>query len=508
MIGSLLLLAASLAQAGPRGVVQDAPPPRGLERAYRPRRVALVVGIDTYADPALGNLRYAAKDTRDLAAVLVNPAQGGFDVVSQMAGTVSRESFWSAFGAATGYLQRDDTFLLYVAGHGTLDLSADGTVLYVLPSDGLLADAGKSGIAITDIEAAIAKLPSRRRVLVMDTCHSGGGRSALAPSMQERIQGLRGPLPAPTALEVSRWDVRLFAAHHNQPAVEDPNLQNGVYTHFFVQALTGTGDTDKDGLVDVLEAHDWARDRTLEYTGGLQVPWVEATLVGRDAIYLSGQAATRKRAEWAIVTGLEALPRNAVLKVDGVTRGAGALQPGRRDMVVEVDGEAVMDRPVRVQAGERLDVGRLVEDREAWHMLEAGASWHGPNGWFPDWAVRLGGWHLPADPAGARWVVGAAALWGLDAEPESDTFPTGMATLRGGFWAGGRVLAGPTLGAGIAWRLPETGGQSGWLVVPGLHAQVAAGSLVFALDPTLDIFATRAGPAIVPEISLASGIRF
>ncbi len=508
MTGALLLLAASLALAGPRGVVKDAPPPRNLERAWRPRRVAMVVGIDTYTDPALGNLKFAAKDTRDLSDVLVDPSLGGFDVVSQVAGTVTRESFWSSFDAATGYLQRDDTFLLYIAGHGTLDLSGEGTLLYVLPSDGWLADAAASGIALTDIEAAIERLPSRRRVLVMDTCHSGGGRSVLSPATKDKMQGLRGPLPSPAALEVSRWDVRLFAAHLNQPAVEDPGLQNGVYTHYLIQALGGAGDIDGDGLIDVLEAHDFARDRTLEFTGGLQVPWVEATMVGRDAIFLSGDPSSRKRAEWAIIEGLEALPRNAVLKVDGITRGAGAVQPGWRRMAVEVDGRPVLAQPVRVRRGDRLDLGDLVRDREAWGILQAGGAWHAANDWIPTWAVRVGGWYLPADPAGARWAFGASASRSLGGVPGLDPFPTGTVVARAGAWAGRAFLVGPTVGGGVAWRLPETGGQTGWLVAPGLHLQYAVGAFVLALDPSADIVAIRAGQAFLPDVSFTTGVRF
>ncbi len=49
-----------LAAAAWAGVIRGAPPPSDLERAYGSRRVALVVGIDVYDDPALGNLRFAS----------------------------------------------------------------------------------------------------------------------------------------------------------------------------------------------------------------------------------------------------------------------------------------------------------------------------------------------------------------------------------------------------------------------------------------------------------------
>ncbi|MFH1468518.1 MAG: caspase family protein, partial [Pseudomonadota bacterium] len=251
MIAHLALLAGA-ALAGTRGVHTDSPRPPDLEQAYAPRRVALVVGIDRYTDPALGDLRYSAKDAQDLAAALSSPGEGSFDLVSQVAGTVTKQSFWSAFEAATGHLQRDDTFVLFIAGHGTLDLGGEGTLLYVMPSDSWLEQPADTGIPLLDLEEAFSHLPARRRVLLLDTCYSGSGRSALTPAMKARLDGLRGPLPAPLALDVSEQEVRLFSAHHNQPAIEDEHLANGVYTHFFVEALGGAGDADGDGLVDVL----------------------------------------------------------------------------------------------------------------------------------------------------------------------------------------------------------------------------------------------------------------
>ncbi|MEZ4236999.1 MAG: hypothetical protein R3F59_12770 [Myxococcota bacterium] len=50
-----------------------------------------------------------------------------------------------------------------------------------------------------------------------------------------------------------------------------------------------------------MEAHQWARDRTLTYTGGSQVPWAETVLVGRQALYLAGDPRERAAAEAALV---------------------------------------------------------------------------------------------------------------------------------------------------------------------------------------------------------------
>jgi uncharacterized caspase-like protein len=501
---SMLLVTA--AWAGTRGVHTDTPRPADLDQAYEPRRVALVVGIDRYTDPALGDLRYSAKDSQDLARVLSSPGQGAFDLVSQVTGTVTSESFWSAFEAATSHLQRDDTFVLFIAGHGTLDLTGEGTRLYVMPSDGWLAEPAETGIPLVTLEAAIAELPARRRVMVLDTCYSGSGRSALTPSMRERLDSLRGPIPAPLALEASEHEVRLFSAHHNQPAIEDEALQNGVYTHFLVEALAGGGDVDGDGLVEVLEAHDFARDRTLEYTGGVQVPWVQSTMVGREAIYLAGDPSRRQQAELAIITGLEALPADALLRVDGQTRGAGPVLPGWRSLEVEPPGLSPVRVRVHLEPGEQLDVARIVQQRGARIQLGPGGSFGASNAWVPPWKLLLQGWWLPRDGAGLRPALGLRAGVGLGEVQDMGRFHTGELCASLGWWAGRTLQAGPMIGAGAAWRAPEGHWQLAPVASPGLHLQYSDENSFVALEPMLEVFPAESGWAVVPELLVGVGL--
>lgn len=359
MIGLLLLAAPAWA-----GLVTGGA--EGLDEAWRPRRVAVVVGVQDYADPALQGLRFPAKDARDLGAVLGDPEVGGFDRVVVVDGgpATTRAGILDTVRAATADLQRDDTFLLYLSGHGTLTLDpAAGSRLWFLPADGRLDDPADTGLAVADLERLVASLPARRRVLILDTCHNGrtNSKSALAPDTRQTLARLRGEPPPPReVLEVSESEARLFAAQLQQPAMEDPALQNGVYTHYLVEALTtGAADLDGDGLVDVAEAHDYARDHTIARTGGMQVPRAEYRIVGREEIYLAGDPGLRARAERALIAATDELLAQARLLVDGVPRGAlpglTPVEPGRH--VVEVRGRdgAVLARDrVRLAAGERL----------------------------------------------------------------------------------------------------------------------------------------------------------
>ena len=302
--GALLLAGWGLLGAAPAwaGMSDDTATAEELEAAYTPRRVAVLIGIQEYDDPALQGLRYAAKDAADLGEALGAPGLGGFDVVHVVAGrsATTAEAIRHAITVATADLQRDDTFVLYASGHGTLTVDPlDGSQLYLLPSDSNLDRPTQTGIPVSWLEETISELPVRRRVLILDTCHNGrdGSRSALNASTQRTLATMRGEAPAPRAgLSVSENEARLFAAEYHQAALEAPELENGVYTHFLIEALRegrGSADLDRDGLVDVVEAHNYAMDRTFRYTGGAQMPRAEYRITGREKIYLSGDPEQR-----------------------------------------------------------------------------------------------------------------------------------------------------------------------------------------------------------------------
>lgn len=510
MNAAILLLLAAAAWAGPRGVVSQPVEPEGLEEAWAPKRVAMIVGIDRYDDPALGSLRFASKDARDLAEVLLDPAAGDFDDVWVIEGRAEREDLVEALEVVASGLNKEDTFLLYFAGHGTLDLAGGRTSLYLLPSEARLHRAPVEGVALAWIERAMQDLEARRRVLVVDACYAGSGRSALAPTVQEQLERLRGPVPAPSVRELSRYDARLFAAHHDQAAMEDPELENGVYTHFLIRALHGEGDVDGDDLVDVLEAHAWARDATLDFTEGAQVPWIRATLVGRDAIYLAGDPADRSDAERALLLGLEKLPEGTTLSVDGSPRGDGALVPGVHAVSIERFGEALLEDELWVQAGERIDLSALVRDRQARLEIGLGMSWIPAGEVMPSWAPRIEGWWWPADSKGGRWALGALADQGLGAVDgrEDWAFPDGQLLLRTSWAHAAGLSLGPVAGLGVLWRLPANrAAQLGPLASVGARGSVPVGPAWLALEASFTAVPLDGQLATFPSLSLSSGLR-
>lgn len=472
------------------------------------RRVALMIGIDSYADPALERLAFAGKDARDVAATLKNPHVGDYDEVHVLTGAqaTSRAAILAKLQQVTANLQRDDTFLLYLSGHGTLTLDPiEGTRLWFLPSDATLATPADGGIEVAWLEKTLTELVPRRRVLIMDTCHNGrsdGSRAALNATTRDRLASLRGDPPAPNAVaEVTESEARLFAAQYYQPAMEDKSLQNGVYTHYLLQALQsdrGTADLDRDGLVDVTEAHDYAQDRTIRHTGGLQVPRAEYRIVGREAIFLSGDPSRRTKSENALVSAYNGLYASARLLVDGQSRGSlpsvHAITPGKHHIEIQTtDGRTIYAEKLTLKAGEHLQVEELVKPEPSVWTVQAGA------------IVTQGSPSLPlaAPEVELGWRPGVRGRWqpglNLRAMVGASTRDLELASNQGGVMPtiGGfigyrvhdRFAVGPELDAGVLTR--------SYLAGEGARYSDVAPALLPGLRAEWRVPAGRAGDAMV-----------
>ncbi len=489
-----LALTAAAGRPAAAGVVSGQAP----TDVYQPRRIAVLIGVQDYADPALAGLRYAEADAQDLAAALGDPDTGGFDRVFVITGArqTSADGIEHALAVATADLQRDDTFLLYLSGHGSLTLDPlEGSRLWFLPSDGRLDDPARTGLAIADLEARLSSLPARRRVLVMDTCHNGraappvGGlasRARIDAGTDALLQGFRGEPPAPRGLlDVSEREARLFAAQYHQPAMEDPALQNGVYTHFLVEALTSAraaADLDGDGLVDVAEAHDHARDRTIAHTGGLQVPRAEHRIVGREEIFLAGAPTARGSAERALVGAYTELLAQARLIIDGVPRGSAlgltAVEPGRRTIELQdAAGKRLGTTTVRLDPGESLNLDGLVSTRHArWDLSIGGIAHSGTaSRYLPAAAGELElSWVDPLRaPAWLSADLHLRAGLGRGQVAEQTDFPVSAGAPAAGLSLGlrrGPVRLGAAVEAGALWRSFRDFAPGGFTVEPRLDA--------------------------------------
>nr|WP_275899179.1 caspase family protein [Pyxidicoccus caerfyrddinensis] len=338
-----------------------------LSSAYTPRRMALLVGISEFDDPHWRGLRYTSKDATDLAEALRDPTRGRFDQVRVL--TRPEETTRASILAALRQLRKDahrpdDVVVVYFSAHGTLARDNQGELRrYLVTRDASYRAIPQTALSMDALKAEFDGLTSRRRLLVLATCHSGSGKSLLPKELEAELAGIKSGFYARPLEESSRASLVFAACDWGETAREDEGLRNDIYTHFLIDGLGGSADRNVDGAVTATEAHDYARRRTFAFTEGRQRPSAEILEVGADPVVLSGTISRMGRPELFSYN-----PRldGFTLKVDGEPRtdlpGGAAVVPGKRTVELTKGDSVLVRREVEVTAGERLPLERLLSE--------------------------------------------------------------------------------------------------------------------------------------------------
>jgi len=281
---------------------------RGIGRAAIVTRVGkqppgalhiIAIGVSDYREE--NDLRYAAKDSVDVADALARVAAPGAPVTRTVLrdGQVDR----AAVLALRGQLVRtavEDTVVMFVAGHGMLD--GDGQ--YVFGTHDVDFATGARGVSFDELEGLLVDIPARRRLLLLDTCHAGEldveelahierspragarvvGRVVLTPKRGGPVDP-RARAVAARALftDLSRGSgVTVVAASAGaEYSYEDGAIGNGVFSRALIDGLVGgQADRDANGTTRVSELVAYLSEIVSRQSDGFQVPQVRA--VNRD----------------------------------------------------------------------------------------------------------------------------------------------------------------------------------------------------------------------------------
>lgn len=379
------------------GLVTVAASPSEVAQAFEGRRFALVVGINQAGDERWRTLRYAEKDAKDLGAVLEDPAYGAYaqvKVLTSREATTTKALRAAVQALAAQATRPDDIVVLYVSAHGTLARDTKGELKrYLVTSDAEFHRVAETAFPVDELIADLSASASRRRVLVLATCHSGGGKSTLPDEVAAELASLKGPPTRPLE-DASRASIVLAASDWGEQAREDETLQNDVYTHFLIRALSGAGDRNGDGAVSATEAHDFARRQTWDFSEGRQRPSAELVEVGADPVILSGRVSRAGSPElYSYAARLDGF----TLRVDGEARGefpgGVAVKPGAHKVELTKGGDVLLADELQLGVGERIDVETLVSKREPWVSVSLLGGYLG----FVDQASRAQ--VLPAAPS-------------------------------------------------------------------------------------------------------------
>lgn len=257
--------------------------PLGPPASGSGRRIALIIGISRYANPAI-NLQYASDDARSMYQLLTNPALGPAAFHPEDVRLLLDEQA-TASAINTGlrdFLQKareNDFVLFFFAGHGAPDPNRL-LDLYLLAHDTDPDNIAGTGLLMEHVRQSISQIPARDVLILSDACH-GAGMGGVA--------GMRGVKDNPihqAFLEKLRHAsgglAILTASEAAQASYENARWgKHGVFTHFLLQGLQGDADTDHNDIVSLDEIMEYVRDRVRSATESRQIPAIGPTSFDR-----------------------------------------------------------------------------------------------------------------------------------------------------------------------------------------------------------------------------------
>ncbi len=233
------------------------------------RRVALVVGNDSYSSAPLANSR---NDARAVSQTLIDL---GFQVT--FLEDVQRASFGDALATFSNGLEPSDVALFYFAGHG-LQVESEN---YLIPTDfrgSSAADVRVASIRVSDIEQLMRR--SRVALLILDACRTN-------PFSGTRAIG-RGLAPMEAA-----GSLIAFSTGAGQTAEDGASGTNGLFTAELLKVLSIPSLTAQQVFLQV-------RRNVYAASGGKQFPAVYDGLLGDFVFRTSVDASANNRISSAV----------------------------------------------------------------------------------------------------------------------------------------------------------------------------------------------------------------
>jgi hypothetical protein len=229
-----------------------------LENAH-----ALVIGVSAYQHvaPLPSAVR---KDARDMRDILAAPDRCAYDearVRLLVDGEATRAALVGALAELAEKTDADSVVFVSFSGHGGRIESGPFAGEYLLPVDaraGSDAEISSTALAGTEVAEALAAIPARKLVVVLDCCHAAGiGRTkaalALEPGLPESYYEL---------LHAGRGRVVLASSRSDEYSWVLDEGENSLFTAHLIAGLSGEVASD-DGFVRIFDLFEYVQPRVV-----------------------------------------------------------------------------------------------------------------------------------------------------------------------------------------------------------------------------------------------------
>ncbi|MBP7506680.1 MAG: caspase family protein [Prolixibacteraceae bacterium] len=228
--------------------------PRGskdISKIVAPRIYAVIVGISDY-EGIYSDLNYCDDDAKlfynHLKQALPNEMTGGKTILL-LDKNATCQNISVALQQVFSQSTENDFIIFYFSGHGS-------------PGNFCPTDYSNQLLSHEVVKNYFKKSKARYRLCVADACFSGSIGSTINTYS----------IPAATSqLNDARLAV-IMSSRTNQTSAENPELQQGVFSYYFISGLKGKADLNHDNYVTMGELFVYTKQAVEKKSNSKQVP--------------------------------------------------------------------------------------------------------------------------------------------------------------------------------------------------------------------------------------------
>jgi len=252
---------------------------------------AVVIGVGRYENVSIPSLKYTVADAEAMYGVLTGAAGFKKDNVLLLTDRTERKPTLRNIKYALGTFlaraaQKDDTVIVYFAGHGAPEvdprgLERDGLAKYLIPSDTDPDDLYSTALPMDELQTIFGRIEAERVVMFLDACYTGGAGGRTFASRKTRAGAVDDLFL--DRLTRSKGRAIVTASRTSEVSVELPELGHGIFTYYLAEGLKGAGDLNRDGIVSLQELYEYVEQQVVRKSrsvGGNQHPVMKGELEG------------------------------------------------------------------------------------------------------------------------------------------------------------------------------------------------------------------------------------
>jgi uncharacterized caspase-like protein len=262
-----------------------------MPSAQARKQWAVVIGVGRYESAAIPRLRYAVADAEAIYQTLTGPAGFKKDNVLLLTDRSERKPTLRNIKWALGTFlgrsaQKDDTVLIFFAGHGAPEvdprgLERDGLAKYLIPNDADPEDLYSTALPMDELQTIFGRIEAERVVAFLDACYSGAAGGRTFASRKTRAGAVDDLFLE--RLTRSRGRAIITASRPAEVSIELPELGHGIFTYYLVTGLKGAADLNRDRIVSLQELYEYVEQQVTtkaRAVGGNQHPVMKGELEG------------------------------------------------------------------------------------------------------------------------------------------------------------------------------------------------------------------------------------